>query len=72
MRKPYELPEGIEYPKYYRKARKARRWFQVGAWDGVEGSAMADETDLRRRHGASAWEAYRRGYEAGQRQRAEQ
>ncbi|MBU0491594.1 MAG: hypothetical protein KKA73_24440 [Chloroflexi bacterium] len=69
-RQPAGLPEGVEYPRRYIKARKARRWFQVGAWDGAANRPLAAEADVRQSGGPSAWVAYQRGYDAGQQQRA--
>ncbi|MBU1747423.1 MAG: hypothetical protein KKA73_07030 [Chloroflexi bacterium] len=60
------LPAGVAYPRRYVKARKARRWFQAGAWDGVADKPPAAEADVRQSGGPSAWIAYQRGYAAGQ------
>ncbi|MBU0496151.1 MAG: hypothetical protein KKA73_14560 [Chloroflexi bacterium] len=60
------LPEGVAYPRRYVKARKARRRFQTGAWDGAAGKPIAAENDVRQSGEPSAWVAYHRGYAAGQ------
>ncbi len=68
----YKLPAGVNLPAKYKRTINSRRLFVEGAYDGFAGRAITPEreSDIVRRQGETAWQAYAEGHAAGTKSRA--